>query len=394
MELDDKEVINNSKVPPNLSISNFNKKIGQGFYINLKDDLSIINTRTIASFPNYSKLFIKNENIKLESILCKQIGFVNFPIIKYITETISLYRMLCKWYLSNKSDDEKVICSYGRRISHAIAINKFKKKYPQVKTIMIFGDLSGKNATQINDATSFIQKYQEKVLNYSIKLSLKFDGCIFLTRQMNDILNNKKPYLVIEGMCADEALQESTNYEKGVNNPKIILYTGVISKQYGFDTLVEAMQLLENKNYILLLYGIGSKVNDIKNLNKKNIKYMGYIEPKELKKIQMEADILINPRQNDEEFTKYSFPSKTLEYLVTGNPVIGYKLAGIPEEYYEFINSPEDHSPGALASKIDELGLMSDLDRNIYRNKTYSFLKRKTTQHQTNKILDFIKEIK
>ena len=38
----------------------------------------------------------------------------------------------------------------------------------------------------------------------------------------------------------------------------------------------------------------------------------------------------VNPRQNNEEFTKYSFPSKTMEYLASGVPVVAYKLDGIP----------------------------------------------------------------
>ena len=31
--------------------------------------------------------------------------------------------------------------------------------------------------------------------------------------------------------------------------------------------------------------------------------------------ILQQADVLVNPRQNDDEYTKYSFPSKNIEYL-------------------------------------------------------------------------------
>lgn len=47
--------------------------------------------------------------------------------------------------------------------------------------------------------------------------------------------------------------------------------------------------------------------------------------------ISKNADVLVNPRQNDDEYTKYSFPSKNIEYLMTGNAVMAYMLDGIPE---------------------------------------------------------------
>ena len=45
----------------------------------------------------------------------------------------------------------------------------------------------------------------------------------------------------------------------------------------------------------------------------------------------------MNPRSADAEYTKYSFPSKTIEYLATGVPVVMNRLPGIPEEYEYFV---------------------------------------------------------
>lgn len=37
-------------------------------------------------------------------------------------------------------------------------------------------------------------------------------------------------------------------------------------------------------------------------------------------KAQSESEILVNPRNDNNEFTKYSFPSKVIEYLGSGTP--------------------------------------------------------------------------
>jgi len=51
----------------------------------------------------------------------------------------------------------------------------------------------------------------------------------------------------------------------------------------------------------------------------------------------LKADVLVNPRENNEEYTKYSFPSKNIEYLASGNPVVAYMLDGMGDCYREYI---------------------------------------------------------
>jgi glycosyltransferase involved in cell wall biosynthesis len=49
------------------------------------------------------------------------------------------------------------------------------------------------------------------------------------------------------------------------------------------------------------------------------------------------ADFMLNPRDPSWPGTPYSFPSKLLEYLTTGKPIISTRLPGIPAEYFEVL---------------------------------------------------------
>ena len=62
--------------------------------------------------------------------------------------------------------------------------------------------------------------------------------------------------------------------------------------------------------------------------------------------------LLVNPRTSEGEYTKYSFPSKTMEYLLAGRSVVINRLPGIPEEYYNYTYTPKDESMAALAACI------------------------------------------
>ena len=65
--------------------------------------------------------------------------------------------------------------------------------------------------------------------------------------------------------------------------------------------------------------------------------------------LQRLSTVLINPTPASEEFTKYFFPSKLIDYMSSGTPTITYKIKGIPEEYFDYCYIC-DHD-GALALK-------------------------------------------
>ena len=107
--------------------------------------------------------------------------------------------------------------------------------------------------------------------------------------------------------------------------------------------------------------------------------------------LQKQATVLVNPRQNNEEFTKYSFPSKTMEYLASGVPVVAYKLDGIPDEYDEYIRYVPDNSPETLAKVLMEVCELSGEERQGLGEKARKFvLVEKNKVAQTKRILDFI----
>lgn len=390
-EIDQNEVILNSKLKPNFAISNFNKKLIQGFDSNLHADLTVFSTRTVAAYPKYNRLINKQKKYRLDDIQGKEMFFVNLPLIKYVFEYIALYLNIKKWYEQNKGDNELYICSYGRRISHALAINKIKRKYKNITTCMIYGDLSGKLATQTNKENYYIRKFMDVLLNYSIKQSLKFDTSIFFTQYMSQALNNTKPSIVIEGLC-DQRVLDYNKFSENINSKIIVVYTGIISKKYSLDILIDAFQYLDD-NFELHLYGIGDLVNEIRNNVFPNIKYFGYLESDKITEIQRNASILINPRQNNEIYTRYSFPSKTLEYLSTGNPVICYKLDGIPDEYDNYLFYIDNNDAKSIAGQIVKVSKLTNSQKKEYKKSVFKFLQNKTSQKQCDKILTFLKEV-
>lgn len=176
-----------------------------------------------------------------------------------------------------------------------------------------------------------------------------YDAYIPLTESINDVVNvNKKPYIVIEGFADSRDTEISSVHEN------YIMYAGGVYEKYGVKTLVDAFISLNRQNVMLYIFGEGPYVDELKKVQAlhSNVRYMGCVSPEEAVAYEKRALLLVNPRPTDEEFAKYSFPSKTMEYLLSGTAVVSTKLPGIPAEYFKHMFCFEGYSMEALQNEL------------------------------------------
>ena len=120
------------------------------------------------------------------------------------------------------------------------------------------------------------------------------------------------------------------------------------------------------------------------------IVYKGIVLNNEIVQIQEEATLLINPRPTTEEFTKFSFPSKNMEYMVSGTPMVTTKLPGMPPEYYEYVFLFEDETVEGMADTLKNILLRSDAELSCLGSKAQQFvLNSKSNYIQAERILNF-----
>lgn len=241
----------------------------------------------------------------------------------------------------------------------------------------------------------------DKLINRIIKKSFAFiwektislsDSFIVLTYPMNNALNPKnKPFVVIEGLVDsnkknnfDILLKENTN---------VCLYAGTLNKIYGIDKLVNAFLKMKLTNYELHIYGGGDYEDNLRIIcnEKSNVKFFGWQPNDKIVDFLPKASLLINPRPSEEDYTKYSFPSKTMEYMLSGTPLLTTKLTCIPNEYFDHLYFFEDESIEGM-SKTMELILSIPLQDRL--NKGYNarnfVLNKKNNKVQAEKIFSML----
>ena len=108
---------------------------------------------------------------------------------------------------------------------------------------------------------------------------------------------------------------------------------------------------------------------------------------------EQKASLLVNVRDPDEAFTSYSFPSKTIEYMLSGTPLLTTRLPGIPKEYDKYLILIEDNLPQTIASGIETAFRMTSEARQSLGNAAACFIaEEKNSDKQAEKILRFISE--
>lgn len=315
--------------------------------------------------------------------------FKNGLISRYISIYKNTQKYVKKWILKNKNNNCFIItditiwhCAIAARIAAS-------KKVP---TIACVTDLP---LMQIKKGPLSFKRIMNYVSCHISNASLhRYDGYILLTESMKNMVSKKeKPYIVTECMVDDREI-ESFEIAKNSNTKEIFIYAGGIEKRYGIEEFVNAFEMVENSNVELWLYGSGDYVNELekKQPTFKKTFYKGCVSSNEIFQKEKLASFLVNPRPTSDAFTMYSFPSKTIEYIMAGRPVISTRLPGIPKEYEPFIIWFNDSNCEEYIRTINSVVKMSIKEREEIALKAYEFCKSKTGKKQASRIVDFLKD--
>mgnify|MGYP002520894761 FL=1 len=145
---------------------------------------------------------------------------------------------------------------------------------------------------------------------------------------------------------------------------------------------------------ILIYFGEGSYVEEYKALCEEhpNLEYRGVVPNEEIMREEQMATLLVNPRFTTEEFTKYSFPSKNMEYMASGTPLLTTKLPGMPKEYYPYVFLFEEETIDGYADAISEALALSESELSTLGESAKQFvLQHKNNIEQARRISNFIK---
>lgn len=322
-------------------------------------DTKLLNSKYIGSYPSrYKELFVKTRPFAhQEGASDIDIGFCNLKYYKVVSRFIAIKRVLRREIKNRIGNTNFILVAYSLTDTNARLLKFAKKILPSIKTVIIVPDLPEYMNTSNKESLlySVLKSIEIKLIRRNMKY---VDHYVFLTKAMAKFLKVKKDYFVCDGLVDDVKYVKPSEKSQDFN----VVYTGSMHERYGVKNLVGGFMQVRDKRFRLILCGGGDSADYIKRCAEvdKRIIYKGAVRPKEIRKIQLSAGVLVNPRTNDEEFVKYSFPSKVLEYMSAGRPVLTYKLSSYSDVYDEFLIYVSEKSTDQVANIM---GALIDLSK-------------------------------
>lgn len=381
-----------SRVKASIATQVFESALLSGMAQAGQKELTLRSFPMIASFPG-SKLLLWGAKKQMVAGGYETVWLptVNLFGLKQLSQRFSAAKTVRKWLKENQSEKDKAVLLYSVYEPIAAPVLKYCKKCG-CKAYVIVPDLPRDMYKTISKNP--IKAWQQKrYMRRAVACQSKFDGYIYLTEAMAQEVAPGKPNIIMEGIADTAAFPERMlpKAEK-----RAIMYAGAISEKYGLKNLIEAFRQAELPNAELWLFGAGEWACEAKKLAEQtqNIRYFGRVSREEVLQNEMRASLLVNVRDPQEAFTKFSFPSKTIEYMLSGTPLLTTRLPGIPQDYFPHLYSIEDNEVQTICAKLQQMYALPEDVLCAAGAKAQQFIQTEKNQKiQAQRLLSFLKEV-
>ena len=306
-----------AKIKPNPS--------NQNFYYKLIKALSINNNVSVVSHRPLVKGMFTSNSLEGSTIMDGNIKFYYSSnkvgkIYKLLKEKNVIIKN-AKQAISDFLSKDFIVITDTLRLNLVKAALKIRKSY------------NAKVIGMLTDNPFNLSYSKPLVSNLLIKYGSQLDGYLSLTTGLVEIFNKNLPSYIFEGLVSEE--------NEGRKDPifNYFYFGGSLYERYGVKTLVDAFHKSDIKCK-LVIAGAGPLDSYIEKMahDDYRILYLSQLSKEKNIAYMRNAIVNINPRPLSEKLDNESVPSKLLEYLSIGTPVMSTKYPKVYSLFKDDVN--------------------------------------------------------
>ncbi len=298
-------------------------------------------------------------------------GSLLFKGLNRLTHFLSCKQIIKKIIIENSID---LILLYGVATNGIQCIQLSK----ELGVPLIFRSLDvAHKLVKIPILTNIVKNYEKKVIRNANLVLATTPHLVKYAEEMGANPKHTKYFplginsLHFKPMEKDYSLIQELGLDK---NDRIVLFMGTLYSFSGLDYILKNFHILQNKikQVKLLIIGAGPKFENLKSLCTTLklddcIIFTGFIKQNEIPKYFALADICINSFMIN-SVTDKILPTKILEYLSCGKPVLSTPLKGtvelLPNENFGIIYSQQDNFINSLTHLLQDKEKLIELGNN------------------------------
>jgi glycosyltransferase involved in cell wall biosynthesis len=355
------------------------------------DSSLVLAQRPLRAFPKSRVIWSPSSRVTSTGGLpIRLVPFMNFSVFRPLTVGMAVLAGLIRWGKRNRDFPHKIV--YTMNLTEP----------PGLFTLLGARLIGAKAVASINDVNIPGETVPASLLRrldfwLQKRLITRFDGLVVVSKRIIEDLAPSARYVRIDGGISEAMLyppSNKTGLRAEPDAPFTIVSAGTLNEANGFIEILEAFSLLTGGNYRLRIAGAGPLADKVKMAAQADprIEYCGLLTLEGVLALYAEADALINMRLTQRVRTGYFFPSKLMEYMASGVPVITTCTGHVEEEYGNFVYLLKDETPRALARIIERVA-SADPGIRTQKGKTAQEHMRthSTWKVQAGRVADFIR---
>lgn len=317
-------------------------------------ELRLLSASPVQNYPIVPRLVFRAADFQSEGVQGRSLGFINLVVLKHITRFLSCIASLpriARW---------RVCDVYIHGAHTPFLLFGLILRVAGRRVVPVLTDPPG----IVLPTDGRLSRVLKRIDRYLVEaLVTRCSAVVALAPALTRIYNGNLPTLVAPGILNREWIEqiEAARGRAAGNGQPIpperrrrrVLYAGGLSAAYGVDLLLDVAALMPDVDFVFL--GKGDQLEAIFATPHRNVRYDGFVGLRDLAAAMIDADILINPRPSQRGFAVQSFPSKLIEYLASGRPVLTTRIASIPDEIAECFHYIDDESAAGIAEAIRRL---------------------------------------
>lgn len=352
----------------------FDKLLLKGLFVQKNVSVDVFSFPSVAAYPGSKKLAwgsIKEEISP--GLFTRWLPAINLPVLKFFCFFWSTLFFCSSWLIKNRKEKKKEIVIYTQFLPVALPI-VFLSRLSGSPCTTIITDIPKYYSLNKNSQKNYLKFLIRAYVKFTEFIQTKFDKYVFLTEQMNSLINaQNKPYMIIEAICDHELFHDilKRNYQSF----KAVMYAGSLNEKFGVPLLLKIFREITG-DVEFWIFGAGDYEREVLKLSQENPKviFFGKVNREIVLDYETKATLLVNLRNPKEEFAKYSFPSKTIEYMCSGTPLLTTKLPGIPQEYFKYVFTVDAYNKKEIKEKILNIINMKCEDLNSFGTLSKEFV--------------------
>ncbi|MEO7189965.1 MAG: glycosyltransferase [Vicinamibacterales bacterium] len=351
---------------------------------------AIFGIEPVPAFPHTRRLLVRGAQLELgDGLRVRLLPFLNVQPLKPVTAGLSVIVALIAWGWRHRRQP---------RIVHCINLTM-----PPGLAVLVGARLIGAKATvsvlDIFRPGGIVPDRFYWRVDYWLQRHLipKFDGHAVVSEAIvEDFLPGRRVCRIEGGIRPDDFGAETR--PEAPTTPSLFraVLAGTLDVHNGVELALDAFSRLPQDGYELVVAGSGAMARVVEERASidSRIVFRGFLSFDEVLALYRSADVLLNLRVTRAMDTRYFFPSKMMECMASGTPVLSTLTGHVEEEFGDFVYLLRDESPAALAALLTRIAGLTEHERAEMgrRAKAYMFA-HKTWDRQGEKMAGYLRSV-